>query len=801
MGVTDLVFAGLAVVPVCPRTKRPTVRWTEYQLRPPTAAEAAQWDFSGGVGYVCGEASGGIEVLDFDVPDKPASSEPPAWGPWLEIVREHAPGLADRLCVVRTPSGGRHVPYRCPEPGRNQKLACLPDGRATIETRGQGGFVVCPPTPGYEWERGDEHSIPTLTGAERDLLIAAARLLDRREPEPERADARPAPPAGGRPGDELAERVSWEEILEPRGWRKVGRWAGQTLWRRPGKPDGWSAKTGPGSAGDRFYCWSTNAGVPAGRALTKFGLLAWLEHGGDFASCARALAARGYGSRPTGSVPAANGDTEAGADGRPVIVCSNRQLRDLSQEALAALLAANDPPTLFARSGEVVRVTFDEHGSARIEPATLPAIRGMLARAADWVRATKDGPVSVNPPKDVAEDLFALGAWPGLPPLAGVSMAPVVGPGGSFRTGGGYDPDSRTFCAWSEPVPEFEGGAREAAEWILGEVLGDFPFAGDADRAHALALLLLPFVRPAVRGSTPLHLVDAPVQGTGKSLLVKACLAPSQGASVKATGGTRDEEEWRKRLASALREGRGYVFLDNLSRRLDSETLAGILTSDVWTDRVLGSLSTVDLPVRCVWAATGNNVELSRDIVRRTVWIRLDARVERPEERDGFRHDDLVGWILANRARVVSAVARIVRSWLEAGRAPWTGRRLGSFEDWARTMGGILEHCGVPGFLGNLEELRAHSDREEEAWRGFVERWWEAHGSSLVRASDVFEIAKEDEAMQAMIDGGGSELAAKNRLGRAIQKRIGRIYSGKRIELGEGRRNSVRYRLSEAPQA
>lgn len=795
MGVTDLAFAGLAVVPVCPRTKRPTVRWTEYQERPPTAEEAARWDWSGGVGYVCGAASGGIEVLDFDVPDKPASSEPPAWGPWLEIVREHAPGLADRLCVVRTPSGGRHVPYRCPEPGRNQKLACLPDGRATIETRGQGGFVVCPPTPGYEWEAGDEWSIPTLTEEERGLLLAAARLLDRREPEPDRSEQAPAPAGPLRPGDDLAERASWEEILEPRGWVRAGRWNGQTLWRRPGKREGWSAKTGVGTAGDRMYVWSTNAGLPAGRALTKFAVLAHLDHQGDFAACARALAARGYGSAPQAR-PAEDGGEEG--PGRPTIVCSNRQLRDLSDEALAALLRANDPPSLFARSGEVVRVTFDEHGSARIEPATLPAIRGMLARAADWVRATKDGPVSVNPPKDVAEDLFALGAWPGLPPLAGVSMAPVVGPGGSFRTGGGYDPDSRTFCAWSEPVPEFEGGAREAAEWILGEVLGDFPFAGDADRAHALALLLLPFVRPAVRGSTPLHLVDAPVQGTGKSLLVKACLAPSQGASVKATGGTRDEEEWRKRLASALREGRGYVFLDNLSRRLDSETLAGILTSDVWTDRVLGSLSTVDLPVRCVWAATGNNVELSRDIVRRTVWIRLDARVERPEERDGFRHDDLVGWILANRARVVSAVARIVRSWLEAGRPAWTGRRLGSFEDWARTMGGILEHCGVPGFLGNLEELRAHSDREEEAWRAFVARWWDAHGPAPVRASDVFETAREDEAMQQMIDGGGSDLAAKNRLGRAIQKRVGRIYGGKRIETVEGsKRSSVRYRLAE----
>jgi putative DNA primase/helicase len=295
----ELLFHGLAAVPVCPRTKRPTVRWAEFQARPPSASEAAAWDFSGGVGYVCGEASGGVEVIDFDVPDKPASSVPPAWEPWLGIVREHAPGLAERLAIVRTPSGGRHAVYRCPAPGRNRKLACLEDGRVLAETRGQGGFVVCPPTPGYEWVQGGPDSIPDLTEEERGLLIRAAELLDRSErPDPGEAEARRSLNGQARPGDEFAERASWEEILEPHGWRKVGRWVNQTLWRRPGKSEGWSAKTGMGTAGDRMYVWSTNAGLPAGRALTKFAVLAHLDHGGDYAACARALAARGFGAAP-----------------------------------------------------------------------------------------------------------------------------------------------------------------------------------------------------------------------------------------------------------------------------------------------------------------------------------------------------------------------------------------------------------------------------------------------------------------------------------------------------------------------
>lgn len=43
-----------------------------------------------------------------------------------------------------------------------------------------------------------------------------------------------------------------------------------------------------------------------------------------------------------------------------------------------------------------------------------------------------------------------------------------------------------------------------------------------SERAHALAAMLLPFVRPCVQGPTPLHVIEGPVYGTGKSLLAKA---------------------------------------------------------------------------------------------------------------------------------------------------------------------------------------------------------------------------------------------------------------------------------------
>jgi hypothetical protein len=59
----------------------------------------------------------------------------------------------------------------------------------------------------------------------------------------------------------------------------------------------------------------------------------------------------------------------------PEIITSNRQLPDLTTDAMKALERANDPPKLFRRSGTVVRVRRDE-GPAYCEPLSVPAQSG-----------------------------------------------------------------------------------------------------------------------------------------------------------------------------------------------------------------------------------------------------------------------------------------------------------------------------------------------------------------------------------------------------------------------------------------
>jgi putative DNA primase/helicase len=226
--------------------------------------------------------------------------------------------------------------------------------------------------------------------------------------------------------------------------------------------------------------------------------------------------------------------------------------------------------------------------------------------------------------------------------------------------------------------------------------------------------MLGPFVRSLVEGSTPLHMLEAPTPGTGKGLLADVIAIPSTGRRAATITEARNEDEWRKRITAMLRNGRAVTLIDNVTAPLASPALSAALTSPLWTDRILGQSEIVQYPVRTTWLATGNNPAMSKEIARRTVRCRMDAGIEHPEDRSGFRHE-LPQWAYAHRSDLVWSVLTIVQSWLVGGAKPWSGNALGSLEGWCRTVGGILENVGRTAFLGNLEAFRAEADEETVA--------------------------------------------------------------------------------------
>ncbi len=175
---------------------------------------------------------------------------------------------------------------------------------------------------------------------------------------------------------------------------------------------------------------------------------------------------------------------------------------------------------------------------------------------------------------------------------------------------------------------------------ILLKVIQDFPFVDEASRANALAILFSILMRPVIRGHVPLAIVDAPSQGTGKSLLITALATIAVGkVSSEAIPTKLNEDEWRKKITSILLSSSPFVLLDNIpdNTTVDSPMLAATLTSSEISDRLLGGNRVITVPSRAVWAATGNNLRVTGDLPRRSYSIRVDANVEVPWERTAFR--------------------------------------------------------------------------------------------------------------------------------------------------------------------
>ncbi len=331
--------------------------------------------------------------------------------------------------------------------------------------------------------------------------------------------------------------------------------------------------------------------------------------------------------------------------------------------------------------------------------------------------------------------------------------------------------------------------------------MGDFPFVGDAEKAHAVAAAVGPFVRDMIDGPTPLHSFEAPTPGTGKTLLVDLLTHPALGRPIAAMTEGRDEDEWRKRIFAKLRTAPSTLLLDNIKRRLESGALASAVTAyPLWEDRILGVSEIARVPVRCIWIVTGNNPLLSSEMTRRTVRIRLDARVDRPWLREGFRHADIRSWGIANRSRLVWAALTLVRAWIAEGQ-PQGCRTLGMFERWAKVLGGILDVGGIPGFLGNLSDFYDKSDAEGAAWREFVASWWTTHGENAVTASALWPLATE-----CGLDlGDKGDQSQKIRLGKALRDMRDRMFavqlSGQekrlRIELDGADHRANLWRLAE----
>ncbi|MAE20725.1 hypothetical protein CMK12_17655, partial [Candidatus Poribacteria bacterium] len=254
-----------------------------------------------GIALICGQvSSGGLETLDFDnkIPDKVTC----AYKAFADIVKRERPELFDQLVLNRTPSGGYHIRYICTKiaiPG-NKKLAEVEyqaDGKTEtitlIETRGEGGYAVAPPTLGYELIQGSLTHIPTISADDRSYLIATASQFDQVAPKAERQPSLKLPKVRlndqQKAGDLYNQTDEFKELLTKKHkWTIEKAFGTQERWLRPGS-DGDSSATFHTDT-RRFNVFSTNADpLEAGGSYDPYGLLVRYEFDGDYTAATRHL--------------------------------------------------------------------------------------------------------------------------------------------------------------------------------------------------------------------------------------------------------------------------------------------------------------------------------------------------------------------------------------------------------------------------------------------------------------------------------------------------------------------------------
>lgn len=300
---SDYLNSGISVT-ATNKSKVSTAPWAELQTRLLRKEELPErFSGSSGVAIICGRVSGGIEVIDVDTKYDTTGK---LYDTFLSMIPE---SLRKRLSVACTRSGGYHLYYRCTTIEGNQKLAKrgataeeLSDNPhakvfVLLETRGEGGYVVAPPTEGYTWIQGDHKTIPTITDAERSSLHLAARSINEYLEEPQKEPRVSGSSGHGyaiSPFEDYNERGDVIGLVTKHGWTRLYDRSGRTYFRRPGKDEGqsgdfWHEKRW-------FSVFTTSSQFEPNKAYKPAAVYCILECNGDWSECCRRLSGEGYGT-------------------------------------------------------------------------------------------------------------------------------------------------------------------------------------------------------------------------------------------------------------------------------------------------------------------------------------------------------------------------------------------------------------------------------------------------------------------------------------------------------------------------
>lgn len=355
----------------------------------------------------------------------------------------------------------------------------------------------------------------------------------------------------------------------------------------------------------------------------------------------------------------------------------------------------------------------------------------------------------------------------------------------------GYSPDCRVYLCG--PVYSPRTGTS-----VLEEILSDFDFKDEASRANFIGALLGAMLF-AYLHRQPAVSVTADGPGAGKSLLAKLLAVIVDAVRYPTTVGLNSSEtEFEKILGAFIARIERVIIIDNCkgSRSrpaFSSSVLERLITDERPSTRMLGANTLIERPANLVWALTGNDSQMSPDLVSRCLPVVL--RVPRREDVH-YKHADLLRFAFEHRAEILGELLGMITRWRDQD-APRDKTVQHRELHWAQAIGGVLKANGIDGFLDNYKEALANQNT--------VTRELVTVLRELARDSRTFEsldIARRARAMRML----GthflpyqSDSAARSKVSVLLRGIIGVPFEfeGSRITVIRHQGRPVRYSITE----
>jgi hypothetical protein len=701
-------------------------------------------------------ADSGFVVLDTDNPD----------------AEEYATMQGDTPTRCQTTAKGRHRLYK--HPGTDTRNTTALHGVAGLDVRGDGGYIVAAPSV---------HPTGVVYAWENDNDLAPLPEWITRRPEPEHTSVGNGTGSGA---DRYAATALNNELAE-------------------------LARCQNGTRNDTLFrvCRRVNEFVLAGRlpesVFVEIETVAQRTGLPEKEITATIASARSGGTPETNGIPTdprqrngsapeqARGDQAASdTDGPTIIDITAKNLGRATEQIWSAMQESEYAPALYCYGSEAAYLDDRLYVLDRVR------WRGLVNRVASFLetKTTQKGGTKteeVLPPLAMMLDsLLFLPDW--LPIIDRVSPLPVFDQAGQLLTSGYHTGPRVLVQSDIAPIPMDAGAALD----LIDTVFCDFPFATQADKANALAYLLAPFIREMC-GPMPLFLLDAAQRGTGKTLLNDLIHTIWTGEPAPVSDLPLNFEEQRKQITTHLMSAPLSVVFDDITI-LKGSAIQRAVTGHTWVDRLLGKNEEVTVPIRTVWSATGNNVTLGGDMVRRVLLIRLESHEENPSQRTEFKRseNELRAFVREHRADLVSACIALVQHGLAHGTPQ--AIKMGGFDQFASVMSRVLHGIGTPGFYDNMAATFEREDSRQTGWKAIVWAWYETHGADMVRAGDIAKLIEDDPESEINLEGDTTK-ARDTAAGKLLKQRVGSVFAfpGTRLQIQKTHTNKgkARYRLKE----